>query len=139
MLTGEYRHSVDSKNRLFIPAKHREALGPTFMITWDIGNKRLMVYSMEEWEKYLAPIRAMKRDESKNIMRILHTVAVMAEPDSQGRVVLTATLLQRAGITKDAVIVGCGDFAEIWSAEEYDSVGLQISDETYAQMKALGL
>lgn len=31
MLTGEYRHSLDPKNRIFIPAKHREELGETFM------------------------------------------------------------------------------------------------------------
>ena len=31
MLTGEYRHSIDAKKRLFIPAKHREELGTTFM------------------------------------------------------------------------------------------------------------
>ena len=26
MLSGEFRHSIDPKNRLFIPAKHREEL-----------------------------------------------------------------------------------------------------------------
>ena len=30
-LCGEFRHSLDAKNRLFIPAKHREKLGDTVM------------------------------------------------------------------------------------------------------------
>ena len=32
MLTGEYKHALDPKKRLFIPAKHREELGPSFVI-----------------------------------------------------------------------------------------------------------
>ena len=36
MLSGEFRHQVDTKNRLFIPAKHREELGESFMIVRSI-------------------------------------------------------------------------------------------------------
>ena len=32
-LLGEYRHTIDAKNRLFIPAKFREELGNEFFIT----------------------------------------------------------------------------------------------------------
>ena len=61
MLTGEYRHSVDPKNRLFIPAKHREELGPSFMIVKDVRGPRLKVFSMEAWEAYIAPIRKQEK------------------------------------------------------------------------------
>ena len=45
VLTGKYEHNLDSKNRLFVPAKHREILGESFMIT--CGSDRcLSVYSM---------------------------------------------------------------------------------------------
>ena len=53
-------------------------------------------------------------------MRFLHKDAVEGDPDAQGRVLLNKELLAYAGIEKDAVIVGCGEYAEIWSAEAYD-------------------
>ena len=56
MLTDRFEHSLDGKNRLIIPAKHREQLGPVFMITQSIDNC-LQVYSMEEWKKIQRQIR----------------------------------------------------------------------------------
>ena len=51
-LLGEYRHVVDTKNRLFIPAKFREELGETFYITRKIMEKCLAIYSEAEWQKF---------------------------------------------------------------------------------------
>ncbi len=140
MLTGEYRHSVDSKNRLFIPAKHREELGPSFMIVRDVRGPRLKVFSMEAWEAYIAPIRQQERKLAEAALRFLHKDAVTAEPDSQGRVLLTSTLLSYAGIEKEAVIVGCADYAEIWSAEQYEAeINAEDPEILRAELEKLGL
>ena len=48
---GEYRHSLDAKNRLFIPAKFRELLGENFAIS-RINEKCLLLFSEEEWIRY---------------------------------------------------------------------------------------
>ena len=140
MLTGEYRHSVDAKNRLFIPAKHREELGEELIVARDIRGQLLKVFSLEGWNEYIAPIKQQERKVAEAAMRFLHRDAVAAEPDSQGRVVLTAGLLEYAGITKDAVIVGCGDYAEIWAAEIYD-VEMAAEDPAAlcASLEGLGL
>ena len=47
-MTGKYRHNIDGKGRLFVPAKLREELGETFYVT--IGLQRsLMVLPEEAW------------------------------------------------------------------------------------------
>ena len=119
MLTGEYRHAIDAKKRLFIPAKHREVLGTSFMIVRDLRDPCLKVYSAAEWQAFVAPIEAMDPEEAAPIVRYLYRDSFCGEADAQGRVMLNATLIKRAGIEKDAVIVGCGRYAEIWSAEQY--------------------
>ncbi|MBQ3507094.1 MAG: division/cell wall cluster transcriptional repressor MraZ [Clostridia bacterium] len=140
MLTGEYRHAIDPKKRLFIPAKHREVLGTSFIIVRDIRESCLKVYSEENWQAFIAPIKQMKRADSEKILRFLYRDAVTAEPDSQGRVVLNATLIEHAKILKDAVVVGCGDYAEIWSAEEYDRIVTdEDADELREALEAMGL
>ena len=120
MLSGEFRHILDTKNRLFIPAKHREELGESFMIARSIRENCLQVYSMEEWEKYIEPIKKMDRKDSERILRTLHRNAVNVTADSQGRVVLSTSLVEHAHITKGAVVVGCGTYSEIWSEEIYE-------------------
>ncbi|MEI3339442.1 MAG: division/cell wall cluster transcriptional repressor MraZ, partial [Eubacterium sp.] len=50
MFKGEYYHSIDAKGRLIIPAKFRETLGDTFVITKGLEGC-LFGYPNEEWEK----------------------------------------------------------------------------------------
>ena len=51
MLTGEYNHSIDSKGRLIIPAKFREILGDSFVITKGLDNC-LFCVSGQEWKLF---------------------------------------------------------------------------------------
>ena len=133
MLTGEYRHAIDPKKRLFIPAKHREVLGTSFIIVRDLYDPCLKVYSMEEWQAYVAPIEELDPEEAAPILRYLYRESVRGDVDAQGRVTLNDTLIKRANIVKDAVIVGCGRYAEIWSAEDYAA---KMEEEDVAEIAA---
>ena len=62
----------------------------------------------------------MDRKDSEKILRTLHRNAAQVTPDSQGRIVLPAALIQHAQIVKGAVVVGCGSYGEIWAEEIYD-------------------
>ena len=128
MLASVYRHSVDAKKRLFIPAKYREELGEKFFITRSLRDKCLLVYSEEEWNKYVAPLEDMPRKEQERIFRYLYKTGTWAEVDSQGRVVLTEALIAHAEIVKGAVISGCGKYAEIWAEEIYDACEEDVDD-----------
>jgi MraZ protein len=137
MLSGEFRHNIDPKNRLFIPAKHREELtlgNECFMVAKSIRENCLKVYSMSEWEEYISPIRKMERKDSERILRALHKDAAQVSPDSQGRIVLPPTLVQYAGIVKGAVIVGCGAYGEIWAEEAYEAM---LEEDNLEGMKEL--
>ena len=134
MLSGEFRHNLDAKNRIFIPAKHREELGESFMVAKSIRENCLKVYSMTEWEEYISPILKMERKASEAILRALHRDAAQVTPDAQGRIVLPAALVVYAGITKGAVVVGCGKYSEIWSEETYEDM---VNGEDLAGMKDL--
>ncbi len=143
MLSGEFRHSVDPKNRLFIPAKHREELtreSESFMIARSMRDKCLKVFSMSGWEEYIAPILRLERKQSESILRTLHRDAAQVSADSQGRVVIPQSLIVHAGIVKGAVVVGCGSYGEIWAEEEYDKmIGAENLDEIRATLEAYGL
>ena len=140
MFTGEYEHSVDTKNRIFVPAKFREELGETFIISRDLRGPRLKIFSKAGWEAYIAPIMEQERRISEKAMRYLHRNAVQVSPDSQGRVILTKDLLAYAEIEKNAVIVGCSTYAEIWSAENWSAELLgESADDIRAELERFGL
>ena len=138
MLSGEYRHTLDVKNRVFIPAKHREELGESFVVAKSIREKCLRVYSMDEWSAYIKPIESLDGRDKERIVRALSRNAAQVSPDSQGRIVLPPDLVSYAQIEKNAVVVGCGHYSEIWSdvnyaamVEEEDLVGMKDLLESY--------
>jgi len=134
MLSGEFKHTLDPKKRLFIPAKHREELGESFMVARSIRDNCLKVYSMEEWDKYIEPILKMDRKDSEVILRTLHRNAAQVAPDAQGRIILPVSLIEHAKIVKGAVVVGCGTYAEIWAEEEYE---LTLENENLDDIKSV--
>ncbi len=129
MFLGEFKHNLDAKKRLFIPAKFREELGEAFVIVKLLRGNCLRVCSLEEWEKYIEPILAMDRKDAERILRKLHRQSIQVAPDAQGRVVLSSELVALAGIEKNTVIIGCGHYAEIWAETEYEAMLGEESDE----------
>ncbi len=140
MLGGEYRHNLDPKNRIFIPAKLRDELGTTFVVAKDLREKCLKVYSLEEWQKYLKPIEALDRRLQEQVFRTLHASVIEATPDSQGRIVLQKELIQHAQLDREIVIVGCYRYAEIWSEELYSAMKQNVDlTKLIDELEALGL
>ena len=140
MLSGEFRHNLDPKNRIFIPAKHREELGENIMVVYSKRNHCLQVFSKEKWQEYIAPLKSMDKRDSERAYRSLHKDALDISPDAQGRIVLSPALIALAGITKGAVVVGCGEYAEIWSDERYDELMADENDEEIvALLESFGL
>ena len=116
---GEYRHGLDAKNRIFIPAKMREGLGQTFHIAKCFHEKCLRIYSAEAWEQFLAPLREKPKSIASKAIRLMCSTMAEVTPDSQGRVVLPTELIKYAEIEKNLVIVGCDEYVEIWSEKLY--------------------
>lgn len=118
-LLGKFQHSVDAKNRIFIPAKFRENLGESFVIFKSLRDKCIRVVSDDEWENYIAPIQKLPRELSENVMQALTDDAASVTPDSQGRIVIPQNLLDKAGITKNVTVAGRSAYVEIWAEEVY--------------------
>ena len=133
MLSNNFKHNVDAKNRLFVPAKYREELGETFVVSQSIRGNYLKIYSLQEWENYIAPIKLLPRKTSEEALRFLIGNSIEVSPDAQGRIIIPATMLQFASISKGTVIIGCGDYAEIWAEESYEESQAQQDMEAMRQ------
>lgn len=143
MLLGEYEHSIDTKGRIAMPAKLREALGAHFMITKGLDGC-LFVYDEKEWQQLEVKLAAlpMSRKTARDFTRFLFGGAFEAECDKQGRVLLPPNLRRYAGLTKDAVIVGVGNHAEIWDTAKWQQYNEESADdvnELAEQLADLGI
>ena len=113
---GSYTHSLDSKKRVFIPAKFREELGDEFYITRKF-DKYLSLYTSEDWQTYVEKIEKLPETDARQIQDFLLGSAQKCVPDANGRIVLDEKLAKFANIDKNIVFVGAGRQIRLWAEE----------------------
>ena len=118
MLMGEYSHTLDAKGRMIFPARLREELGGTFVVTRGLDNC-LYVYSLAEWDKLSEKLVAQPFSKGSKLLRFMFSKAGRVEADKQGRILIPINLRGYAGIDKDVVVVGVGNHAEIWDKDKW--------------------
>ncbi|AVH74774.1 division/cell wall cluster transcriptional repressor MraZ [Weissella koreensis] len=130
MFMGTYQHTLDSKNRLIIPAKFRNQLGSGFVITK--GNEHsLHAYSQAGWETYQSKLNQLPSNNAKvrQFKRIILAGATEVEFDKQGRIVLPNNLKEHALLQKSITIIGYGDDEfEIWDTERFEQYNADVTD-----------
>ncbi|HVL54547.1 MAG TPA: division/cell wall cluster transcriptional repressor MraZ [Vitreimonas sp.] len=129
MFTGEYRHSVDDKGRIAVPAKFRAQLaGGAVVSRW--LDACLAIHTREGWDALAAKVAGLPISDSGSrlFQRFVFAGAFEADLDRQGRVVVPAYLREMAGLEDEAVIVGSRDHAEIWSPARWNDYRRALED-----------
>ncbi len=134
---SSYRHGVDEKRRVQIPAKWRPIEpGVEFtLILWPKAKEGpcLRVLPPAQMAALTRDIDAMPNsDPNKGVLkRFIGSESMQAPLDKVGRICLPEAMASAAGITDQAVLVGLLDRFEIWSPERYERV--RTSDAIMAQ------
>lgn len=121
MLMGEYSHALDKKGRVIIPARFREELGDSFIITRGLDNC-LFLYPLREWALLENKFKALPlaKADARAFMRLFFSGASEVEVDRQGRILIPPPLREHAMLKKDVIIIGVSTRAEIWSKERWE-------------------
>lgn len=141
MLIGEYEHSLDVKGRLIMPAKLRQDMGDTFIVTKGLDGC-LFAFSQEEWLNFETKLKALPLSDknARNFVRFFLSGATECEIDKQGRFLLPNNLRIAANLEKETIIIGVGTRLEIWNKEIWNKCDEDISaDEIAANMTMLGI
>lgn len=143
MFIGEYNHTIDSKGRLIVPSKFREALGNEFVVTKGLDGC-LFVFPMDEWNFFTQKLHdlPLTKKEARQFSRFFLAGAASCEVDKQGRILLPSVLRDFAGLDKDAVLVGVSSRIEIWSKlkwDEINNVDVDDMDDIAEHMADLGI
>lgn len=120
---GVYNYTLDSKNRVNIPAKFRRELSPeadeTFIIQ-RAPDKCLRAYPKDRWgveEEKIAKLP--ETPGSFRYRRLMRDTLTKSKLDSQGRILLSENQIKVVGIKKNITLVGNNENIEIWSTEIY--------------------
>jgi MraZ protein len=118
---GSYRHQVDSKGRVAVPAQLRKGLPPGSVVA--IGAEgRLVIRPPDEWSSMEQRFRltADTPAEERRYLRALYASAREVELDAQGRLLLIDEHRRWAGVGDRAVFVGLGNVVEVVGEETWE-------------------
>jgi len=122
---GVAQLSLDSKGRLAVPSRYREALlvrcAGRLVITADF-DKCLLIYPQSDWEPIQQKLMGLSslNPRIRGLQRQLVGYAEDIEMDAAGRVLVSSALREFAALEKNVVLVGQGNKFELWDKEKWD-------------------
>lgn len=152
---GEHPSTIDSKGRICIPAKFREALVQAFAderfvmtkaqsisLGGDSFARGLSLYPLSVWgeikRKALANEGGYTSLQQDSIKRQFLNPAVECAADKLGRVLIPPSLRSHARLERDLWFVGMDRRFDIWSRDTYDMVNDQDEKNLPADLTAIG-
>ena len=131
MFRGQFRHSLDAKGRISLPARFRETGSKgsgTFILTPALFDPCLHLFPLAAWEQLEEKIAQLPSMDTQVVRfrRLYVSAACECELDKAGRVLIPNHLREQAALGKDALWAGMGRHLELWSAAKWDEA-LQVS------------
>lgn len=120
MFLGEYRHSIDEKGRVTVPARYRQLLEGGAYITHGF-DRNLMVLQSDTFEAFTERLNLMSITDAqvRKLRRLLLARAENVQPDGSGRILLPVFLREAVELEGEVVLIGGGNFFELWSPENW--------------------
>jgi len=136
---GTETYSIDHKGRLSVPASMRRSADrkrslQSFILVAGFEGC-LSLYGHDEWNRVEDRLRKIPMGDRRGraFARAFLMDACKVTVDAQGRVTIPPALLRRAGLGKEAVLLGQVDRIEIWDAARLN----QVTAEPQAQLETL--
>ncbi len=140
MFLGKYQHSLDSKGRLTIPSRFRELLIADGAYLTQGFDHNLMVLPAPAFQRIYERVNKMSMTDAnaRLLKRHIFSAAEQAVVDKAGRILIPEHLRQAVGLKADAIVVGAGEYFEIWAPESWTEQLSQLNDsEANSQRFAL--
>jgi len=150
MFRGRFEVKLDSKSRLGLPASIRSVFeskkktkDTTLVITNSLfrGEKCLDVYSLKSWEaleKRISKLPSLDL-QVQSFQRFYLSGGQVVSSDSQNRILIPQNLRKFAGLKEqdELIIVGMGEKFEVWSAEKWNLLFNDLTNQYEGMLEAL--
>lgn len=121
MFLGQFEHTLDEKGRLTIPSRYRELLDGGAYITRGFDQNLLVLTeaSFHGVSESVSPT-SLTDEDARALKRWIYSNATKVEVDRSGRILIPQYLRALAFLENTAVVVGMGEYFEIWSPERWE-------------------
>jgi MraZ protein len=129
LFLGKFSRTIDAKNRFTLPPAFQAELAGGAYMTQGF-DRNLQILTAEAFRKVAQQASALNMTDplARQLLRLLLATAVPLQGDSQAGVLLPADLKTFAGLGSEAVLVGQGEYIEVWAPELWEKQESQLRD-----------
>ena len=123
VFVGTFPRAVDSKGRLLVPAEMVRALDAADREGYYLapGDGCVLLFKRSVFHRLAAEMSTPTPFARSVFNRTFFGQSAWRPADGMGRILLPEELKSTCGIAGEAVLVGCGDYLEIWAPERLKS------------------
>ena len=125
MIRGASKIALDTKGRMAIPSRYRDAVtsrcGGKLVATVD--RECLLIYPEPDWEEFERDLMAVPNVNpvARRLQQIMMGYATDMRMDAHGRVLIPKELRDVAGLERRAMLLGQGNKFELWDEDRWNA------------------
>jgi MraZ protein len=121
-LSGTFEHTLDTKGRVTLPARYRDHFqGGAVLVRPPDNEPCVSVFHPDTWlafdDKFFEPLDVADNKTHAWRTRTSYMNSYDVELDGQGRVLIPASHIKRAGLSGRVTIIGARTHLEIWDPD----------------------
>ncbi|HTX91571.1 MAG TPA: division/cell wall cluster transcriptional repressor MraZ [Anaerolineales bacterium] len=121
MFLGQYQLNLDENRRMALPASFRELLAGGAYVTRGF-EQNLVIMSDQVFQEICKRIAGLNMADplARLLLRLILGNASRLDVNESGNVALPKELSQVIGLDKELVLVGEGDYCEVWAPSGWE-------------------
>ena len=139
LFLGTFDYAMDERGRLPLPPRYRDAFRDGIVLSQGSPDKCLRLYTDAAFtalaSEYTAE-SAMRR-AGRDLRSVFFSRSIHSELDKQNRILIPGPLREYAGLSAKVLVVGAGEYLEIWSPASYDEQVARVDAELAATLESI--
>lgn len=119
--SGRYDYSLDERGRIPLPPQMRPQFAGGVVLQQPLDEECIRIYTQEAFDRASELMLQMPETSPRGMVlrRGFFAQSFPAELDKQGRLLIPPPLRRSASLDGTVVLLGAGDFLEVWSTEAF--------------------
>lgn len=137
---GHYEYAMDGRGRVPVPPRYRDVLSRGAVLSQGSPDPCLRLYTLDGFERQarLYTSEPATRKAGRMVRQAYFGRAFEVDVDKQGRILIPATLRAHAGLGANVVVVGAGEWIEIWSPERFEAEMAVVDERLEDTLESMG-
>ena len=135
---GTFDYAMDERGRVPLPPRYRDAFRSGTVLSQGSPDRCVRIYTPDAFERQASEhtaTSAMQR-KGRDLRKALFSRSHEAQLDQQHRLLVPAPLREFAALSGKVLLIGAGEWMELWSPAEYDAVMARIDEQLEATLES---